>query len=611
MCAVLERRGQARRRTSDVETVSLDPRDLGEIEESIRTLARHLGAAGPGELLAQDMHHRIDVVHQLVRGLPRPRVFVAEWLDPPFAAGHWVPEMVEPRRRRRGARPAARALVRDDLGRGRATPRRSSIVLAPCGFDLERTVSEAGSVPPMGARVVAVDGDAAYSRPGPRVAEGVAQLAHLLHPDEVPAPALPSRELSLTRGSARFCHARTVTVLAAPVSQPVAPATSTLTGHSVLGTPITARRLGNVGDGPTVLVIGAIHGNERAGIAIVRRLAHDAESRRVRLWVIADLNPDGARAQHARQRARRRPQPQLRLALAAAHGARHDVLRRAPARSRSPRAASRGCVILRLRPDITIWFHQSETAVDISSGSTPIEARFARRVALPLRRLVRYPGSATTWQAHRFPKATAFVVELPPGTLERARDARVRASGARSRQRETRGLIQCLPASKYWRQVPHEDAGRAGDGRAAARCARHHVPLPARDRCRRGPHAHRALDPRHHLAPRLAAADRARRDRARQPDDALPHRRPARRGAADQPRGRRRRPPRRARRGDGRRPARCTSASARSARASLAAHLDELSDDDVQALLAALPALEALAEGLRRDAPGPSAGHRT
>ena len=79
----------------DVETVSLDPRDLEEIEESIRTLARHLHAAAQGERLAQAFHHRIDFVHQLVRGLPRQRVFVAEWLDPPFAAGHWVPEMVD------------------------------------------------------------------------------------------------------------------------------------------------------------------------------------------------------------------------------------------------------------------------------------------------------------------------------------------------------------------------------------------------------------------------------------------------------------------------------------------------------------------------------------
>ena len=194
VCAVPS--GEVRRVAhADVETVSLDPRDLGEIEESIRTLARHLGVAARGEELAGAMHHRIDGVHQLVRGLARPRVFVAEWLDPPFAAGHWVPEMVD--------------LAGGDEVLGRARERSFAttweavaaaapqlIVLAPCGFDVERTVAEAGGVPALGARVVAVDGDAAYSRPGPRVAEGVAQLAHLLHPDEVPAPSLPFRQLS-------------------------------------------------------------------------------------------------------------------------------------------------------------------------------------------------------------------------------------------------------------------------------------------------------------------------------------------------------------------------------------------------------------------------------
>ena len=140
------------------------------------------------------MHHRIDGVHQAVRGLARPRVFVAEWLDPPFAAGHWVPEMVE------------LAGGEEVLGRTRersfattwdavAAAAPQLLVLAPCGFDLERTVSEAAGVPAMGARVVAVDGDAAYSRPGPRVAEGVAQLAHLMHPEAVAAPQLPSRQL--------------------------------------------------------------------------------------------------------------------------------------------------------------------------------------------------------------------------------------------------------------------------------------------------------------------------------------------------------------------------------------------------------------------------------
>jgi murein peptide amidase A len=207
-----------------------------------------------------------------------------------------------------------------------------------------------------------------------------------------------------------------VTVLAAPVSQPVALAASSLTGHSVLGAPITARRLGHAGNGPSVLVIGAIHGNERAGIAIVRRLAHDAASRQVRLWVLPDLNPDGARAD-TRGNAhgvdlnrnfawRWRPRTAPGTTFYAGTGPLSE-----------PESRFARLLISRLRPDITIWFHQSETAVDISTGSTAIEARFARRVDLPLRRLVRYPGSATTWQAHRFPKSTPFVVELPPGTL--------------------------------------------------------------------------------------------------------------------------------------------------------------------------------------------------
>jgi murein peptide amidase A len=217
----------------------------------------------------------------------------------------------------------------------------------------------------------------------------------------------------------------TMTVLAAPVSQPAALTAPTLTGHSVLGRPITARRLGEAGDGPTVLVVGSIHGNERAGIAIVRRLEHDAGSGHVRLWVVSDLNPDGARANTRGN----------------AHGV--DLNRNFAWRWRprtapgttfyaGPRALSEPesrfarLLITRLRPDITIWFHQSETSVDDSSGSAAIEARFARRVALPLRRLIRYPGSATTWQAHRFPRATAFVVELPPGTLG-ARAARAYA----------------------------------------------------------------------------------------------------------------------------------------------------------------------------------------
>lgn len=218
-----------------------------------------------------------------------------------------------------------------------------------------------------------------------------------------------------------------MTVLVAPVSRPVTAATSTITGHSVLGARIVARRLGHAGRGPRVLVIGAIHGNEPAGIAIVRRLEQDAQSRHIRLWVIDDLNPDGVRANtrgnaHGVDLNRNFP---WRWRPGAPPGTTYYAGTR-PLSEPESRFARR--VILRLRPDITIWFHQFETAVDSSSGSTVIEDRFADRVALPLRRLARFPGSATTWQAHRFPKATAFVVELPRGALKaRATRAYARA----------------------------------------------------------------------------------------------------------------------------------------------------------------------------------------
>jgi protein MpaA len=216
-----------------------------------------------------------------------------------------------------------------------------------------------------------------------------------------------------------------VTVSPAPVIRPVPASTTALVGHSVRGARIVARRLGDSGDGPRVLVIGAIHGNEPAGIAIVKRLEHDAASRRVQLWVVEDLNPDGVAA-NTRGNAhgvdlnrnfawRWRPRT-----------APGTTFYAGPRPLSEPESRFARLMILRLRPDITIWFHQSETTVDVSSGSRSIEAGFARRVALPLRVLIRYPGSATTWQAHRFPRATAFVVELPPGVLK-ARAARAYA----------------------------------------------------------------------------------------------------------------------------------------------------------------------------------------
>jgi iron complex transport system substrate-binding protein len=124
-------------------------------------------------------------------------VFVAEWIDPPFVPGHWLPEMIEA---------AGGEGILGEPGRpshpttwdavGAAGP--ELLVIAPCGFGAEEAARRsAGAV--FGrdgfARIVAVDGDGYYSRPGPRLADGVRQLGHLLHPDVVADPGLPLIEL--------------------------------------------------------------------------------------------------------------------------------------------------------------------------------------------------------------------------------------------------------------------------------------------------------------------------------------------------------------------------------------------------------------------------------
>jgi iron complex transport system substrate-binding protein len=173
------------------DTLALDPRTLGEIESSIVRLASALGAADRGKTLAARIREAAEEVSAAVRGRPRPRTFVAEWLDPPFAAGHWVPEMVEAAGGSEVlGRPGERSF--ETSWAAVSAERPDVVVLAPCGFDLERTLHESAAVPPLEARVVAVDGDAHYSRPGPRVAEGIRQLGHLLHPDAVPDPGLPA-----------------------------------------------------------------------------------------------------------------------------------------------------------------------------------------------------------------------------------------------------------------------------------------------------------------------------------------------------------------------------------------------------------------------------------
>jgi iron complex transport system substrate-binding protein len=185
---------------TDAEVVALDAHTLAEIEERILSLAELLGVPARGRTVVAEMEARIAAVRARVAGAPTRSVFVAEWLEPPYAAGHWIPEMV------------AIAGGRDVLGHAGAPSYPTSwetvrearpelVVVAPCGFDHERAARE--TLPPLACRAVAVDSNAYYARPAPRLADGVAQLAFLIHPDLVDDPGLPYVELGIPTGDPR------------------------------------------------------------------------------------------------------------------------------------------------------------------------------------------------------------------------------------------------------------------------------------------------------------------------------------------------------------------------------------------------------------------------
>ncbi len=184
----------------EVEVISLDPRTIAEVAESARELGRRLGVAARGDEVASAMLERIDAVHARVAGAPLRPVFLAEWLDPPFAPGHWVPEMIEAAG---GSCVLGRAGEPSEATTWAAVAAAAPelVVLAPCGFDALRAAAEARLVPDTACRTVAVDANAYYSRPAPRIAAGVEQLGFLLHPDRVADPGLPLVELGQVRSS--------------------------------------------------------------------------------------------------------------------------------------------------------------------------------------------------------------------------------------------------------------------------------------------------------------------------------------------------------------------------------------------------------------------------
>jgi protein MpaA len=181
-------------------------------------------------------------------------------------------------------------------------------------------------------------------------------------------------------------------------------------GRSVQGRPIVSVRLGSKDPTMRMLVIGAVHGNERAGMRIASLLIRLGAPRDAELLVVPTLNPDGVAARtrgNARGVDLNRNFPFDWRPLA---GGEYSGPR--PLSEPESRAAHR--LILRTRPDVAIWFHQPFGLIDRPPGNPFVAHRFSQLIGLPLVDLPgRYPGSASRWQNHRLPRTTAFVAELP------------------------------------------------------------------------------------------------------------------------------------------------------------------------------------------------------
>jgi iron complex transport system substrate-binding protein len=170
--------------------ISLDPHTVGEVLGDARTLAQATDSKDAAVDLLSDASARIDRVRLAVRAAKRPRVAALEWLDPPFAAGHWTPQLIE------------YAGGQDVLGfAGEPSEQRTweevaasqpdIVIVMPCGYDAEIAHREAemhrDELAALGAdEVVAVNASAYFSRPGPRIVDGLELLARILHPELVP-----------------------------------------------------------------------------------------------------------------------------------------------------------------------------------------------------------------------------------------------------------------------------------------------------------------------------------------------------------------------------------------------------------------------------------------
>jgi iron complex transport system substrate-binding protein len=187
VCAVSYKQVQQAAKVLEGRTklISLEPTTLGEVLDNILLVGELMDRQDVARETVRELRNRLDRVKERVRGLRRPKVYAMEWLDPPFTAGHWVPEMVEIAG---GDEVLGKAAAKSE----RIAPERvleaspEIIVLMPCGFSLERTIEEykrTTFLPGWSGEVYAVDGSSYFNRPGPRLVDGVEILAEILHPN--------------------------------------------------------------------------------------------------------------------------------------------------------------------------------------------------------------------------------------------------------------------------------------------------------------------------------------------------------------------------------------------------------------------------------------------
>jgi protein MpaA len=214
-------------------------------------------------------------------------------------------------------------------------------------------------------------------------------------------------------------------------------------GRSVDHRPITAVVLGPDSAPRKLLLVGCIHGNECAGLRILSALRRSRPAAGVQLWLVGELNPDGTAA-GTRQNAhgvdlnRNFPYRWERVTDPTYYSGRQALS--------EPESRVAVALIRRIKPAITIWYHQHEDLVDMAGGDRGVARRYAQLADLRATCLPFLPGTAPAWSNHTFPGTTSFVVELPAGPVGNAAlSAHQRAVGALERGQRSGSRSSCTP----------------------------------------------------------------------------------------------------------------------------------------------------------------------